>query len=349
MNIRGSRLLALVTIIYALVILGILVSAPRGYQSQTVEELKLEAGEAERIVVLFTSPTCPLCTMIESYWGDVAGLLEDEAATIKIHLDSPQAFRIASAYYIKSTPTILILDKELRELARLEAETLAGVESASKLAEMIKRASREGDPEIPSSLSITLYPLLGAAIALSPCSAPLLALYATASATTRPGVLASIRCSLLAIAGVGLAGVLALLSVKLLLGLIEATPIALGSLLVALGFLALAGEGESWLASRLQFRSLDVACLGFGMLASQCSLPLVAGAILSLASAKSLTLSVASLVLLLGGFGVVLALVVYTSGRIASFIYKHIKPESFIKLSGAIVIALGLLTIIAWW
>lgn len=337
-SIEDQRLLGALLALYILTLTALLLTAPRADTGSQ----NLEIGNAEWLVVLFTSQSCRLCDEIRPYWNEIT--LGPDVNAVELSLSDPKAFRIAISYGVARTPTILVLDRELKEVSRLEWDVLQNVKSSAELADIIKKHLRprgEERPPIPSAFSLALYPVLGAAIALSPCSAPLIALYASASMASRAGARTALKCALLA--GVGLAVIcsIAVTSLTMLTGFVEAFLKALGFLLIALGFVAIASRDAATFSIKVQARSLEAACLSFGVMASHCSLPLLVGSLLSPAALGLPALGLIAFLLLVAGLAITLAVVVYTSGSAASVVYKLIGAENLVRLGGAVVIALG--------
>lgn len=343
---ESPKLLAALLLAY-IVLLGVLIAAPRGYQPPDVEQVVLEASPGERIAVLFWSPGCKLCDEIKPYWVNLSasgGIPGVRMASFS--LGDPEGLRLASAYSITRTPTILILDHELREVSRVGPETLAGVASVSNLRSTIERFAQKTEPrEIPRA-SLLLYPALGAAIALSPCSMPLLLLYSASLAPAASKSSLAIRCGLLAMLGLGVLGLLIVIASSMVVSLAPIALRVLGFLLLSVGVIAL--TGEAGVASQIQARSVNVACLSFGVVASQCSLPLIAGALLAPALSGSVALGLASLALLALGLGATLGVVLYTSGRIAEALYNTVGAGNMTRIGGLLIAILGLYVSLQW-
>ncbi|MEM0340808.1 MAG: hypothetical protein QW065_03320 [Acidilobaceae archaeon] len=336
--VEDQKLLGVLLVFYFLTLVILLSTAPR----ESVEHQKLEVDDAEWLVILFTSSGCRLCDKIKPYWNELS--IAPNVKTLELSLNDPKAFQIAISYGVKGTPTILVLDRELREVSRLEWNALQNVRSSAELTKIIEESLKPKDEERslePSAFSLVLYPILGVAIAFSPCSAPLIALYASASIASRPGVSTALKCALLASAGLATLGLIVMFSVALLTNFIEVLPKALGFLLIALGLVVVTLRETGWYLTKVQVRSFEIACLGFGVIASQCSLPLLIGALLSPTALNSLALGLVAFFLLVSGLAIALAIVVYTSGRVAGMIYKLVGAENLARLSGAIMIALG--------
>lgn len=85
------------------------------FSSEQLRALGLELGSADAVAVLLGSPTCSPCVTVKQILGELAAERTDfrwSYADAADHLD------IADAHHVMRVPTLFVLDREGRILAR---------------------------------------------------------------------------------------------------------------------------------------------------------------------------------------------------------------------------------------
>lgn len=248
------------------------------------------------VAVMFSSENCPVCKAMEPYWKQLATsdglpvsfwilMLNNE--TIGIFLDNN----------VTGTPTFILYANGTEKARYVGAFTgsnitVAMLEWAVSGLEGQASYRLQGDttpiePDHTQALSVFTAILLGFLAALSPCVFPMLAAYASTLASQRATArlkeaLASFAA---AMAGAASIGVLFLAAGSLAAGLGEVLTVAAGVTVTAAGVMGLLGAPVHLTLPASSPRGLVGFSLVYGLLAVKCSLPLVLGALLLVASA----------------------------------------------------------------
>lgn len=350
-------------------------AAPDLYRLQSSVHLENVIHEYRYVAVMFELPNCPHCKEMYPYWH----LLELMQANLtgvlgaRVHLYhivyGPSTREAFSRYGIEETPTF-ILFAEGRPVARH-----VGVFTASNVTEaMIEwlrrsihsaNASRVVVERGGASESITAEEAAGAAVlavaaaaalaagvitAFSPCVLPALLVYLSsmASAGRRLGAGECVACGVVATLGaLAIAAAFAVLG-GVAAGLQQALSMVMGFAVIAVGLAALLGVPVEIGSARLRRVGLLGFCGAYGVLALQCTLPLVAGALLLAAGAGSIAKGLvvaASFALGMGGALTATTLAVARLGR--SFAERLMaKSQLFNRVAGLVMLVAGLLLIV---
>ncbi len=290
------------------------------------------------VAIMFKTPTCPTCTSQYPFWA----VLEKNSDKLPIEFYSITATRETVKVFvdlkINEVPVYIVFRNGTEvgryvggfpESANLTMTMLqwamsvafggsAGrVEEGSTFTRITGLLSGVGSGSVFSVVSIAVSLSAGVIAAFSPCVFPLFIAGLASITRSSPRVgygRRAIGCSIAVASGV--LGISAgfIVFTSLFSGL-QKVLLPLAAVVVAsAGFMGLIGVPAELGGSISSRRGFYVFCFLYGLLAVQCNLPIVAGALFLAASSLALGswLSVAALAL---GMSIPLSLVVYFSGR----------------------------------
>ena len=353
MEIRGLLPLALIILLSSLTV-GLLATfnpselalgggAQRG-------ELDLENGV---VAVMLWSETCRTCEALKPYWERIEESPPEGVRVTDVPLIPGETDRIFVRYGARVTPTFLLL-KDGKVVARIDGgfqaedpeaflrswieKSLAGIPSASS-------SGSEGPEQ--GLLTLLVLPLVGAAIAFSPCSAPVVAAYATMGRVRRGSEYAA--CAGASFLGVLALGALIAAGAALVLGVLEGLRVALASAAILFGVMTVLAASETCPSPsrsllNLSRAGLPVACFSFGLIAMECSLPLLVGYLAIAGTSGGPISSLLGVGLLALGVGVALAAMLYLTSKASSKLSGPSGSSRQVwieRISGAVLVGLG--------
>ncbi len=342
MRIEGQGMLAAVVVVSS-VGLGIVLAPPvgRGIGGLTA------AGDLERgvVAVMFWSWTCPSCERMKPAWDSIEASPPPGVRAVDVPLIPGETDRTFSEYGVTETPTFLVL-REGAVVGRLVGEV--GGDPEAVLREWIEESVGSAEAESaagPASAPLYLLPALGALMALSPCSAPLVAAYATVGGGRRARDY--ILCAASSFLGTAALAALLGLASSAAIGVMGGVRRAMASAAVLFGSIAAFSASDSCPIPGRRIRSilsssLPAACFGFGLVAAQCGLPLLAGYVALVGAAGDPATGVAGAVLLAAGMSAALAASLYLIGRVGVLGGPISSSKWFERSAGAILAALGI-------
>ncbi len=256
----------------------------------------LEESQDRPTAVMFSSETCPVCKAMEPYWRRLASA-EGLPVDFWILMLNNDTVRVFLENNVTETPTfILYVDgvEKARHVGAFTGGNITTIMLEWAIAGVHGQASytRSGDTTPIESghaqtLGVLTALLLGFLAALSPCVFPMLAAYASTIASqgtvarTRAAI-AAFTAAMLGAAGIGL---IFLLLGNAAAGLGEVLTLAAGVAVTAAGVLGVLGVPIHLSLPASSGRGIVGFSLLYGVLAVQCSLPLVLGALLLVAGA----------------------------------------------------------------
>ncbi len=353
MRVSYQSILAMVIILTSLTI-GLLISFS-GYKQVMVE---IKAGELEEalkkgtVAVMFWSETCANCKAMRPYWLEIERSPPPGVKVMDVPLVPGQTDHIFMEYRVVETPTFLIL-RDGAVVGRIVGAIQSGdvtsylrkwIESHSNLTFINERKS-EWD-----IATLAILPFLGALVALSPCSAPIVAAYATMGKVCRRRDYAI--CLGSSFVGTMVLGSLFIIAASLVAGLVKGLTTALAVAAILFGTLSIFTASESCPLPSRKVRSLlssglPVACFSFGLVSLQCSLPLLAGYIALIGATGDLLVGLTGVSLLALGMAVALVISLYLAGRASGAFSKAVKnPAVLERVSGVLLIVLGIYLIL---
>ncbi len=339
-DLRLTQILAILAAAAAVAGWALYATSPRSAMGAS-ETAGLEAGNATCVAVMFWSPTCPVCERMLPYWRTLEPG-NDSVRIVDIEYTS-ESSRLFNAYRVWETPTFIVLDRGGAELAR-HVGAFQGPDPSLSMREWVASACSgtaghaPGEGGVLASLASRAWPLAmvaaGVGIALSPCVAPLV----LAVGTLGRGV-PTLRCAAASTAALFLVAASVSVAVSLVAGLVSWVRYAAAIFAVmAGGYMAVLGEALP------PVRAGSASCLGLGLLAAQCSLPLVAG-VIALAGTLSLgdALTASALVALGAGAGLA---VLYRAGGLLSRLAS--KYQSGQRIAGVALALAGVAVLWGW-
>lgn len=375
-DIRASRagsIIIIIVVIAAVIGFSFLVAGDRvssyylavGDRSITsYDEFKSILMYSEKpIAVMFKTPTCPTCSAQYPFWV----ILERSSDVLPIDFYSVTADRDTMKIFIElgiNEVPVYIVFRDGVEVGRYvggfpESPNL----TMTMLEWAMSVAFGEGEVEVErggaftrisefisgsssgvfSVVSVAVSMFVGVIAAFSPCVFPLF--IASLSSMSRGGEVhgygkRALGCSIAVATGV--LGVSAgfIVFTSLFSGL-QKVLLPLAALVIALaGFMGLLGVPAELGGSIRGKRGFYVFCFLYGLLAVQCNLPLIAGALFLAASSLALG-SWASVAALALGMSIPLSLVVYLSGRTGGMLRNIEDKLPMIKRVGYVFMVLA--------
>ncbi len=254
---------------------------------------KLLEGSSTPVLVMFSSDSCPVCKMIEPDWLDACSSSDSYTFKLLLLKLNDDTINIFIEYNIEETPTFILFNGA-EPVARLTGAPEGGVEDILEWATIQATTLQPGTPEPGTGMGMLILaaPTLfaaGLAAAASPCVLPLLAAYSTLVAATGTGAgygrLARFTVTLTSAAAGGVVISLLFLAFgRILAGAGTILALTAGIVLAAAGLLELLGVPSYTGVKTLRGRGVIAMSFLYGVLSLQCSLPLVAGALFSIAS-----------------------------------------------------------------
>ncbi|MEB3806449.1 MAG: thioredoxin domain-containing protein [Desulfurococcales archaeon] len=314
--------------------------------SQTITPPGLNAELKEMIsnktctAVMFWSPTCPVCERMLPHWKTLEPGEDDiGVADVGYNDDTIQLFTM---YRITDTPTFLVLDKN-GEVISKHVGAFPGPDPAKAMKDWIeescsKEPSKDNGepPRLLSSLQ-TIWPaamvIAGIGIALSPCVAPLVVALGALGRGESP-----VKCAAASTLGLFIVAAGVSIALSVITGLVSWLRYAASLFAVMAGAYMIMG------GTLPPVKTGSASCFGLGLLAAQCSLPLVAGAI-ALAGSLGVTRALASSILVTLGAGIGLA-ALYSAGGLLSRLTSNYKLSQ--QIAGAVLAAAGVVILWGW-
>ncbi len=318
------------------------------------------------VAVMFELPTCPHCKEMYPYWHRLE-LMQDRLGVRIYHVMYSELTRdIFVKYGVEDTPTFIFF-ADGKPVARHVGVFLADnvtkamlewLESAKKRAEsgesgveVEKAAATSIASEEAAGQAAFLAALVAAVSAgvittFSPCVLPMLIVYLStmASRGRRLGLGECSLCGLVAAAGaLGIAAVFAFVG-SLAASLQSTLMTVMAFVIIAVGLATALGVPMEAGTLRVKRLGLLGFCGAYGILALQCTLPLVAGALLLAAAAGSLARGLGVALAFAAGLGATLTGVTYATVRFGSSLADRLvaKSELLTRIGGVVMFAAGL-------
>ncbi len=349
MRVSYQSILAIVIVLTS-VGLGLLVSF--GGKSAAV---RVSAGGIDRrlkegvVAVMFWSETCSSCELMKPYWMVVEKSPPEGIRVVDVPLVPGETDRLFMEYGITETPTFLVL-RDGAVVAKIvgpvqsEDPALYFREWIESAAKMTGTSNEQVSGWGPATLA--LLPILGALVALSPCSAPIVAAYATMGRVRGKGDYAV--CLGSSFVGTMVLGSMMVLAASFVAGLIKGLTFALAVAVILFGSLTIFTASESCPLPGQRVRGLlssglPAACFSFGLVSFQCSLPLLAGYIALISATRDVLAGVTGVALLALGMATALVISLYLARRATSVFSKVMKNPAWLeRVSGGVLVALGI-------
>ncbi|MCE4600898.1 MAG: thioredoxin domain-containing protein [Desulfurococcales archaeon] len=302
-------------------------------------ELKEIISNKTCTAVMFWSPTCPVCERMLPHWK-ILEPGEDGIGVADVGY-SDATIQLFTMYRITGTPTFLVFDENGDTVSR-HVGAFPGPDPAKAMKDWIEESCSKASKDNGETSRLlgslqTIWPaamvVAGIGIALSPCVAPLVVALGAIGRGESP-----VRCAVASTLGLFIvaAGVSIALSVI--------TGIVLWLRYAASLFAVMAGAYMVMGGTLPPVKTGSVSCFGLGLLAAQCSLPLVAGAI-ALAGSLGVTRALASSILVTFGAGIGLA-TLYSAGGFLSRLTSNYKLSQ--QIAGAVLAAAGVIILWGW-
>ncbi len=327
------------------------------------------------VAVMFESPTCPHCKRLYPYWHQVevmAPLLSQQLGvnvSVNHVMYGPATDPIFRRYGVEETPTFILFVKgkpvsvkgyadfgpefvpnpveAIKEwiisTAEANLRNIASGKSGGRAKSVT--AARLSSGSIAASLMIAAAVVAGVLSAFSPCVLPLLITYITSTAALARGLSASscTLCGLAAAAG-GLAiAVLFVAAGSVASAIHDILMPAVAVTVLGLGLGLVLGVPMEAATARIARKGLLGFCTLYGLLSLQCTLPLVAGALLLALGAGSLALGAGVALGFALGLGGSLGAVLYASSRMGAVIANKLlaKTDLLNRIGGLVMMAAG--------
>ncbi len=352
MRITSQNLLAFVIVMSSLVT-GLLVSfsghGGKSMPSVITSELEGELSKGS-VAVMFWSETCQVCEEMKPYWQRLERVGVPGVKVMDVPLIPGKTDRIFLSYGVEETPTFMVLKD-----GAIVAKIVGGVRSSNVtryledwILENVRKVESvqvKGERKFDYA-TLAFLPFLGAIVAFSPCSAPIIAAYA-GFGRARKGKDYAV-CMGSSFLGTLALGSLFVIAASIVAGLIKGLTLALAIAAILFGFLTLFTASDSCPLPSKKVRNilssgLPAACFSFGLVSLQCSLPLLAGYIALIGSTGELALGLAGVSLLALGMASSLTVTLYLAGKATGAFSKVSKsPVLLERIGGSLLVALGL-------
>jgi thiol-disulfide isomerase/thioredoxin len=345
--IGGSRALTILLIVLLTSsALGLILSVGSGQPTLGAPSLLELLGSSgfnvtgyKAVAIMFDSETCPTCKEMRPYWGRIESNPPEGVLVTHVVLQSSRGSEFFALFGVTQTPTFIILTPDLREVRRYTG-AFGGSDVEKAMRDWITGSLKDGVNAGGFGVELIAYPVLGALIALSPCTAPLLAIYITLlSSKPSSRVQECFKCSLLALIGLMVIGLTLIVSITLASNIIEAAPTMISTLTMMMGFLTILNPGIH-ATTLTRSGSRYFVCLAYSIIVAQCSLPLLTGALISTVK-TSIIDSFTSLTLLALGLTLTLAFIIVTSGSVIERVYAIVGAGRLTIVSGILLVTLG--------
>ncbi len=351
-------------------------AAPDLYRLQSSVHLENVLKKYRFVAVMFESPTCPHCREMYPYWH-MLELMQDKLKRVvgaEVHLYhivyGPSTSQAFQEYRVEDTPTF-ILFADGRPVARhigvFAAENVTkamlewlkkGVERANETGGVLVEhggasesiASEEAAGVAVLAVAAAAALAAGVITAFSPCVLPALLVYLSSMASMgrRLGLGECVACGVSATLGaLAIAAAFAVLG-GVVAGLQQALTMVMGFAVIAVGLAALLGVPVEFGSARLRRAGLLGFCGAYGVLALQCTLPLVAGALLLAAGAGSVAKGLVVALSFAVGMGGALTATTLAVARLGRSFAERImaKSQLFNRIAGLVMLVAGLLLIV---
>ncbi|AEM39290.1 cytochrome c biogenesis protein transmembrane region [Pyrolobus fumarii 1A] len=323
--------------------------------------------EREPIVaVMFESPTCPTCQRMKPYWH-MLEIVSDKLGIKFYHIVYSSATHEAFVRYrVEETPTFIVfvngkpVDRHVGDfvadnITRAMLEWVkSAVREASMQANVTSRASynEESSQAFQAGVGVAAFAtMLAAALVagilatFSPCVLPVLVAYATSSASrgTQMPVSMFASCSAAAAGGALALGMLFVIAGAVAANLQSLILPSIALAIVAAGIAMMLGVPMEFATMRARRAGLLGFCSLYGVVALQCTLPLVAGALLLAMGAGDILRGVLVALAFALGLGASLGGVMYASSRLgAEFARKLVARSTLLnRIGGLVMVAAG--------
>lgn len=348
MKVSYQSILAIVIILTS-VVLGLMISF-RGGATPQISTGDLDRQLKEGIVaVMFWSETCSACERMMPYWKEVESSPPLGIKVMDVPLVPGQTDRLFLEYGVTETPTFLLLrggalvDMIVGEVeARDPASYLRNwIESSSKLVATVESRGSEWKPA-----TLALLPFIGALVALSPCSAPIVAAYATMGGVRGKENYAI--CLGSSLVGTMILGFLLVIGASLVAGLVKGLTFSLAVAAILFGALSISTASESCPLPGQNVRGLlssglPAACFSFGLVSLQCSLPLLAGYIALISATGDVLIGLLGVTLFALGMAIALVVSLHLVKKATGMFSKVLSNPAWLeRIGGGLLIVLGL-------
>ncbi len=283
---------------------------------------------------------------LDEYYGGY-GALMDQVASMRKYVPDLTSYEVDRVSYMLSYATRLLLGKRPLELNLTKVKPV--VESGAGPATPLS-GETSGSKMVGIVGAVAAF-VAGLVAAFSPCVLPLLLTQTAtiAASGSRVSAVGCAACGLSSFAGVLLMGVLFALLGSLAAGLQRLLMPTIAAAIVAAGLASMLGVPIEIEASpRLRRGGLLGFCTVYGLLAVQCSLPLVVGSLLLAAGTGGVAgLAVAASFAL--GVSVPLAVSVYAVSRLGGeFVSRILARNRLLNLLGGLVLVASGLYLLAY-
>jgi len=309
------------------------------FEAGSKVELRLGPG---KVLVMFRSLACEACEKVLPYWRKAVQMAKGVELVDVVVEESPL---LAARYNVRETPTFLLfIDGRL--VARHEGPFGYNEEEfLANLFEWVRERSSASELDLKDVVVLPSFILLGLSTFASPCVLPI-ALGLISLMVSRGGRITAAGCSLCAIlAAVGI------LTIGVVVGVLGAVAAAILPIVTKVFAFLLFSIG---LASILELpmgvprglgrgKGFYSLCLSFGVMSIQCSLPLVVGSLIAIASSYNVWFNLAKLALFSLGFVAPLGVTVFLTSRgVVNTQRLKEKLPLFHKVGGLVLIGLGI-------
>jgi cytochrome c biogenesis protein CcdA len=316
------------------------------------------------LAVMFKTLTCPTCKKMEPYWDrlEASDSLPLGFYTITFTEDTAEAFY---RYGVSEVPTFIVFVDG--EPAAVYKGAFPGPNVTRSMLDWALEALESPRPGggsrlepgggatgLPLSVSVTEGPVsvaipliaftIGAAAAFSPCALPLVALYgpSMARAGGRRAVFWALPLSVLGVFAVGAA----FLALGSLVYTVQGALLWVSAATIMMaGFLVIFNVGIGAPSLPVAGRRPHAFFLLYGVLATQCSFPLVVGAMLLIASSSTIGVGFTTLLAFSLGLSLPLWILLIAVGRYSRLASLLSSPR-FRAASGGLMIASSALIIL---
>ena len=339
-----------------LVILGLIIaSITIGVAIYAASEVWVSSSQLETVeyiptnnsyvLVMFWSKTCPVCESIKPDWAELKENPPNNVKILDIEYIPGVTDKLFLRYGVSVTPTFLVLAPDGEVVARYEGAPPG--DPATYLRYWVTRVMEDYAPSetsyisrLISSLGLLAYPFIGVALAFTPCVAPILAILV---AVNKAGFKEAATCSASAALGLGVLAALVASAAALAVSFISWLREALAIATILLGSYFIFDPNPLVSGRVLTSRRAGFACLPFGLLAAQCSLPLIVALIMAGGAMGSAVAAVYSVLLAALGLGIALLLVLYLASKASHLAEKLVSGHRIAGIaSGVLLVIVGL-------
>ncbi len=355
MRVTSQGLLAFIIVITSLTT-GLLVSfSGKGANIPSITSSELE-GELKQgsVAVMFWSETCQTCEKLRPYWKELEAINVKNVKILDVPLIPGKTDKLFAEYGVTETPTFMVL-KDGAVVAKIVGDIrsdnvtgylLSWIEGNLRQVEGVQKSPKEGETvNAFDYATLAALPFMGAIVAFSPCSAPIVAAYAGFGRAKNRKDYAS--CMVSSFLGTMVLGSLFVIAASLVTGLIKGLTMALAMSAILFGFLTLFTASDACPMPSKKVRDImssgmSAACFSFGLVSLQCSLPLLAGYIALIGSTGDLVLGLVGTSLLALGMSSSLVITLYLASKATGAFSKASKSPALLeRVGGLLLIVLG--------